>query len=179
MAKEKKELSVDAKKELRLQKQDESYGKMKRSVGKPPKFDNVEQLIVLISKYFKETDFMDLTVTGIAIACGTSRKVMDDYQKKAEFEPVITQAKSIVENSYEMSLRRFGRSGDIFALKNFGWQDIVIADNRHSGEIKTGINWIGNANIIQDKAINVLEEPEPKALPEGEEDDSNKESQDG
>ena len=35
----------------------------------------------------------------------------------------------IVENSYEMSLRENGRTGDIFALKNFGWRDKMEVEN--------------------------------------------------
>jgi hypothetical protein len=36
---------------------------------------------------------------------------------------LINHAKLRIENSYELSLRKNGRSGDIFALKNFGWSD--------------------------------------------------------
>ena len=36
---------------------------------------------------------------------------------------VVKKAKEMVHNAYEKDLRRKGRSGDIFALKNFGWTD--------------------------------------------------------
>ena len=42
-------------------------------------------------------------------------------------------ARLIVENSYEMELRKEGRTGTIFALKNFGWKDKI----EYEGETKT------------------------------------------
>ena len=35
----------------------------------------------------------------------------------------IKSAKLKVENDYEIALRKTGRAGDIFGLKNFGWKD--------------------------------------------------------
>jgi hypothetical protein len=36
---------------------------------------------------------------------------------------MLEMAKMKIEHAYEKSLRKNGRSGDIFALKNFGWTD--------------------------------------------------------
>ena len=118
-----------------------------RSVGKPPKFKNKEELISLFKRYFKTTPFYQLTVTGLAIACGTTRKLLCEYEKKPEFEDVINQAKAFIENSYELSLRQYGRSGDIFALKNFGWRD-EVEQNLNVKKVKTGINWIEDDALV-------------------------------
>ena len=48
---------------------------------------------------------------------------MSDYGKRDKFSDAIKKYKLMVQNAYERDLRRKGRSGDIFALKNFGWTD--------------------------------------------------------
>lgn len=95
----------------------------KRKVGHPPKWEKPQQLIDLIQKYLDETPIEEYTVTGLALAVGSSRKVIDDYQKKNGFKDIITEAKLIIENAYELDLRKKGSPGSIFALKNFGWKD--------------------------------------------------------
>ena len=94
-----------------------------------------------MTRHFKI--FFQLTITGLAIACGTTRKLLCEYEKKEKFKDVIQQAKAFVENSYELSLRKYGRSGDIFGLKNFGWKD-EFTENVNAKKAKTGINWIGD-----------------------------------
>ena len=138
--------------------------------GRLPKFESPDALVKLFKKYFKDVPFEQWSITGLALSCGTSRRTLSDYEIKPEFKEVITQAKSMVEHSYEMSMRKNGRTTDIFALKNFGWKDEYINDNKHSGEIKTGINWIGSANIIQKQAINAIDNKPPKVLCTGEDD---------
>lgn len=95
----------------------------KPKVGRPRKWETREELIEEINDYFRETDSDKYTVTGLALALGTSRQTLDNYQAREEFKDIIDEAKLIVENSYELSLRENGRTGDIFALKNFGWED--------------------------------------------------------
>ena len=95
----------------------------RRKVGKPRKWGKPEELIEVLNKYFEETPVEELTVTGLALATGTSRQLLIDYQKRPEFKDVVNEPKLIIENAYEISLRKYGRSGDIFALKNFGWVD--------------------------------------------------------
>jgi len=96
---------------------------IKKKVGHPPKWETPQQLIDLINAYLNDTPVDELTVTGLALAIGTTRETLCVYGKKEGFVETIEQAKLIVENSYELSLRANGRSGDIFALKNFGWKD--------------------------------------------------------
>lgn len=95
----------------------------KRSVGKPRKWETRDELINDINTYLGKTPFEEYSVTGLALALGTSKQLLIDYQKRLEYKDIIDEAKLIVEHSYELSLRKYGRAGDIFALKNFGWKD--------------------------------------------------------
>ena len=54
---------------------------------------------------------------------GLTKETFYEYVKREEYKDILNRARLIVENSYEMSLRENGRTGDIFALKNFGWVD--------------------------------------------------------
>lgn len=93
-------------------------------MGRPLKFKNVEELQTKIDLYFKKTLREELTITGLALELDTSRRVLCDYEdNRPEFSNAIKKAKTMIENAYEISLRKYGRSGDIFALKNFGWRD--------------------------------------------------------
>jgi hypothetical protein len=92
-------------------------------MGRPLKFESPEHIEQLAEKYFEATPFDEWTITGLALALDTSRKVLVEYGEKDEFSNTIKKLKTKIENSYEVSLRKNGRSGDIFALKNFGWKD--------------------------------------------------------
>lgn len=96
--------------------------------GKPLKFETPADLIRVMSKYFEDTDCGEWTVTGLALSMGTSRQLLNDYEARPEYKHIVKEAKSYVEESYEKSLRKHGRSGDIFALKNFGWKDKTEVD---------------------------------------------------
>ena len=110
-------------------------GRKKRSVGKPRKWQTRKELIDDINEYLDKTLFKEYSVTGLALALGTSKQLLIDYQKREEFKDIIDEAKLIVEHSYELSLRKNGRSGDIFALKNFDWKDKSEADLTVKGSI--------------------------------------------
>lgn len=112
-------------------KDDNNSPRKKPKVGHPPKWETVDEIIVLINDYFEETPDSEITVTGLCIALGADKNTVNSYQKKEGFGPIIKAAKLYIENSYERSLRKNGRSGDIFALKNFGWTDAVQVDNTH------------------------------------------------
>ena len=93
--------------------------------GRPLKWQTPEQLQKEIDKYFKDCELNNepLTITGLALALDTYRDVLMDYQNKDEFSNTVKKAKLRIENAYEKRLIKNGRSGDIFALKNFGWVD--------------------------------------------------------
>lgn len=103
--------------------------------GRPPIFNNPQELIDSCKKYFDDCDKDNekATVTGLTLALGfSSRSSLDDYEDKGdEFSYIIKRAKLVVENSYELN----GQTIDIFALKNMGWKD------------KTEIEQTGNQNL--------------------------------
>lgn len=110
--------------------------------GRPPKWETPEQLSDLINKYFDETEQDEYTVTGLCLYLDTNKQTLLNYQAKEEYSHIIDMAKMKVEHAYELSLRKNGRSGDIFALKNFGWTD--KQEIEHTGEsVGTSINIIG------------------------------------
>lgn len=91
--------------------------------GRPLKFESPKAMQKLIDKYFAETPDEELTITGLALALDTDRQTLINYEKRDDFFDTIKRAKTVVENSYERALRKNGRTGEIFALKNFGWAD--------------------------------------------------------
>ena len=109
--------------------------KEKHPGGRPLKFPDVEALEALIQAHFDEcvsktyTDangvkhLEPLTITGLALALGTTRKTLLDYEEKGEFSYTIKQAKTVVENYAEKRLFGTSPTGAIFALKNYGWKD--------------------------------------------------------
>lgn len=96
-----------------------------RKIGRPLKIETPEQMEKILNEYFKTTDENKITITGICLALGLDKSTFYDYEKRKGYKEIVRQARMIVENSYEMSLRENGRTGDIFALKNFGWRDKV------------------------------------------------------
>lgn len=94
-------------------------------MGRPLKFRTPEVLQAKIDNYFFDCEVSEtpITITGLALALGTTRLVLCEYGRREEFSDVISEAKSRVEHDYELALRRNGKAGEIFALKNFGWRD--------------------------------------------------------
>lgn len=93
------------------------------SGGRPPKFKTVKDLDIKIAEYFKATKPTEITVTGLALYLDIAFETLMAYERKDEFSESIKRARLRVHNEYEKDLRKKGRSGDIFALKNFGWKD--------------------------------------------------------
>ena len=79
----------------------------------------------ILNEYFSTTEESKITITGICLALNLDKKNFYEYEKRDGYEHIVKRARMIVENSYEISLRENGRTGDIFALKNFGWRDKV------------------------------------------------------
>ena len=102
--------------------------------GRPPKYKTPEELNKEIELYFAENEDYP-TITGLAYHLGfESRQSFYDYEKRKKFSYTIKRARLKIENSYETSLRKQGRSGDIFALKNFGWRDSQDMDITSGGD---------------------------------------------
>lgn len=115
-------------------------------IGRPLKFATVEILQEKIDKYFADTPRDEWTITGLALELDTSRQTLLEYEGEVEgrekddnFADAIKKAKLMVENGYEIDLKKSGRSGTIFALKNFGWKDKTETDHTTKGEKIEGI----------------------------------------
>jgi len=94
--------------------------------GQPPKYKTPEELQEKINEYIDSLVGSEnkLTITGLAYFIGfESRQSFYDYEKRELFSYTVKRARLLIESDYEQDLRKHGRSGDIFALKNFGWKD--------------------------------------------------------
>lgn len=129
-------------------------------VGRPLKFKNVEELTEKIEKYFNTVPLAEWTITGLALALDTSRQTLLEYEGEVEgreeksllYADTIKKAKLMVENSYEIDLKKHGRTGTIFALKNFDWKDKNETDLTSDGKPLFQIVNYGtdnNSNSIQ------------------------------
>ena len=98
----------------------------KRPVGRPRKY-TVSQVQKLVDKYFQtcEDSKEPYTITGLALALDTSRKVLCEWvERKDELSPIIQKAKDRVEHYVEkLLLTSRNSNGPIFWLKNFDWTD--------------------------------------------------------
>ena len=120
---------------------------MPHAGGRPLAFSSVEELQTSIDKYFTETPAKEITITGLALHLDVCRETLVNYQHKPEYFRTIKRAKDKVALEYEKDLRKQGRSGDIFALKNFGWRD--KQEIEHSGNLTLSglIHDVNNAEL--------------------------------
>ena len=99
-------------------------------VGRPLKYKTKEELDIAIDSYFNNTPKEEWTWTGLALYLDTSRQTLLNYTEREEFVDSIKKGLERVENGYEIDLKKHGRTGTIFALKNFDWKDKV--ENEHT-----------------------------------------------
>ena len=66
---------------------------MTRNVGRPLKFESVQELQDKIDLYFEETAKDEWTITGLALALDTYRQTLINYEEKDEFMDTIKKAK--------------------------------------------------------------------------------------
>jgi hypothetical protein len=112
--------------------------KLSNKVGRPLKFKSLKDLEDKIADYLENTPKTEWTITGLAIALDTFRSVLCDYEEKDEYSNTIKKAKQMIENSYELDLKKHGRTGTIFALKNFNWKDKIEQElSNPDGNLKT------------------------------------------
>jgi hypothetical protein len=145
----------------------------KIDMARPLKFETVEILENKINDYFESTPKEEWTITGLALALDTYRQTLINYQGRDEFVDTIKKAKQKVENSYELDLKKHGRAGTIFALKNFDWKDRQETDITSGGRGITPIIGMIIQNELpkpEHQTINEsdnLQEQEPKAITGG------------
>ena len=104
-----------------------------RAMGRPRKYETVEELEEIIEEYFTECDDdkRPYTVTGLALALGMSRRGLLDYCTRVDengepFLHSIKNAKDRCEAKIEEGLLsgKYNATGAIFNLKNnYGWKD--------------------------------------------------------
>lgn len=88
-----------------------------------------------LDAYFANTPIEQWTVTGLCLALKINKDTFYEYAKREGYSEVIDWARLQVEHSYELSMRKYGRSADIFAMKNFGWKDKIETENELKSEI--------------------------------------------
>lgn len=101
----------------------EQQAERRRPAHRPLKFNDPEALQAKIDLYFEATLEQDWTWTGLALALDTDKEVLTSYKHRPDFSDSIKRAMLKVENGYEKDLKHHGRTGTIFALKNFDWKD--------------------------------------------------------
>jgi len=121
------------------------FGKLfKRSVGRPAKYSDKDELEKEIADYFStcgwvniegtdEVKFKPPTISGMALYLGfATRQSMYEYKEKPEFTYIIKKATSLIESYHEESLAGKNPTGHIFVLKNLGWLDKTDVDLKTS-----------------------------------------------
>lgn len=103
-------------------------------IGRPLKYQTVEELNQAIDDYFRTTSEDRWTWTGLALHLDTSRETLREYKLRPEFVDSLKRALLMIENGYEIDMKQNGRAGSIFALKNFGWHDKNETDITTGGE---------------------------------------------
>lgn len=111
--------------------------------GRPPKWNSPKELQDLIDEYFyslqdDEGNFKKPpTITGLALALGTNRETLCNYEDKDEFFDTIKEAKTKCEQWVEENamIGKANPTFSIFNLKNnYGWKEKIEQDITTGGE---------------------------------------------
>ena len=97
-----------------------------------------------IDAYFEKCreDDEPVTITGLALALNMTRESLLRYDKDDACFEMIKEARLRVQNAYEKRLIKRGNTGDVFALKTFGWSDKPEAEKKV--QIKTALVSFGD-----------------------------------
>ncbi len=120
---------------------------VKRPVGRPPMYSSPEELQKKIDEYFLKgmtkrvvttltgsVEVATPTITGLVLYLGfCDRHAFNYMETKPEFSTTIKNARTRIEEQYEMRLHGQVCTGAIFALKNLGWVDRT--EHEHTGDI--------------------------------------------
>ncbi|WP_368658667.1 terminase small subunit [Metabacillus halosaccharovorans] len=133
-----------------------------KKVGRPLKFQSVEEMQEKIDAYFAECDKKEdpYTITGLALALNTSRQTLLDYQDKSdEYFDTLKKAKTKCENYAEKHLfkGKNGVVGAIFNLKNnYSWVDKQEIDNKNSNNLNINLGDLSDEE--RERRINELKD---------------------
>lgn len=115
----------------------------KKKVGQPLMFEDIDKMKEDIEQFFLDCKKNEepYTITGLALALGTTRKTLIEYEGREEYVNTIKMAKARCEQYAEKALFS-GRNaaGPIFALKNYGWKDKSETVNKTDTEMTITIN---------------------------------------
>lgn len=125
-----------------------------KRIGRPPKYETVEQMQKDIEEYFmalvddKGIWLRPPTVSGLAFHLGMTTRALLDYNKKDEFLPTITRAKAICELFLEENAITNKSKNPISLLSmNFGRTETSRVEVNHKGSlieaIKRGDQQVG------------------------------------
>ena len=130
--------------------------KLKFGAGQRPVFSHPEQMAIALEQYFNSTPEGEWTLTGLALSCGLSYAGLMRYDKKDKaYYELLERAKLFVHNSYEKGLRKDGRTGDIFALKNLGWKDKQEVENTHKVVVMDSIKQVADSGEVEELTFNI------------------------
>lgn len=136
---------------------------MKNKLGRPLKFETVEEMQKAIDLFFQSCDphvievlkivtdpktklkkqIMEkeiseqrpYTISGLALALGIHRDTLLEYESRDAYSDAIKTAKNRVHAYVEARLFTNNPVGSIFNLKNnFGWKDQTLTDITSKGE---------------------------------------------
>ncbi len=96
--------------------------------GRPPSFENVDDLYTRAEAYFGECETLEEipNKAGLALFLGCSRETLSVYgkDKGMEFSDAVARIYAFVENKWVQRLTRVSPTGVIFYLKNaFAYSD--------------------------------------------------------
>lgn len=138
---------------------------MNNKIGRPLKFPSVKILQEKIDRYFDDCtqNKEPPTVTGLAVALDTSRKVLLEYEDRKDFSNAIKRAKTKIEAHLEnLLLTRDNAAGKIFVLKNnFNWRDKIEVESK---QLQNAIDHDPQLNILIENLI--IQKISGKKLPE-------------
>lgn len=125
--------------------------------GRPWKFKTVEELQTAIDDYFAVTPEKEITTSGLALHLGIYREMLMEYQERDVFANAVKMAKLRIHNEYEKDLRRAGRVGDIFALKQFGWKDKQEIDQTVHGSVDLSFKDASTDDLLRLSEADVID----------------------
>ncbi len=100
----------------------------KNKGGRPGLYRTEKALEKKIEKYeqYCKREEIYPTISGLCHYLGfASRQSFYDLEKDDRFSYTIKRARLWIESIYEQGLHRKSSAGCQFALKNFGWKDVV------------------------------------------------------